>query len=109
MRVFKINDMVKGWFVGAFEPTIINTSEVEVAVKYYKKGDYEERHHHRVATELTVVVVGSIQMNGQVFVSGDIIVVEPFESTDFLALEDSINTVVKLPCAQSDKFIGDFK
>ena len=29
MKIFKLNDMKDGWFVGNFEPTAFNTSEFE--------------------------------------------------------------------------------
>ena len=53
-----LDEMVRGWFVGDFEPTAYRTSEVEVAIKHYVAGDAEERHVHKVATELTAVVSG---------------------------------------------------
>ena len=48
MKVAKLDDMIKGWFVGNFEPTLLKTNDVEVAVKRYKKGDYEDRHYHKI-------------------------------------------------------------
>ena len=39
MKIKYLDDMTKGWFVGNFEPTVLNTEDVEVAVKKYKKGD----------------------------------------------------------------------
>jgi len=108
MKVLKLDDMTKGWFVGDFEPTLIKTQDVEVAVKTYKKGDTEERHYHKIATEITVVVSGKVKMNDIEYSAGDIIVMEPCESTDFEALEDSVNTVVKLPGAVDDKYFGEF-
>lgn len=105
MRVFSLDDMTKGWFVGDFSPSIIKTDDVEVAVKRYKKDDYEEAHFHKIATELTVVVLGRVKMFDKIFTEGDIIVVEPGDSTDFLALEDTICTVVKYPGAKNDKYL----
>lgn len=102
----KLQDMVKGWFVGNFEPTLHKTNAVEVAVKHYKKGDSEEMHYHKLATEITVVVSGSVQMNGSIYTAGDIIVMAPYEATDFIALEDSVNAVVKIPGANHDKYLG---
>ncbi|WP_421856327.1 hypothetical protein [Marinomonas sp.] len=106
MKVSKLESMFKGWFVGNFEPTLIKTNDVEVAVKEYKKGDFEESHYHKVATEITVIMSGRVMMNGIEYTKGDIVVIEPNESTDFFALEDSINTVVKFPGANNDKYIG---
>jgi len=106
MNVYKLDDMSKGWFVGNFEPTLLKTNDVEVAVKEYKAGDYDERHYHKIATEITVVVSGRIRMNDIEYNKGDIIMMNPNESTDFLALEDSICTVVKYPGANNDKYTG---
>ncbi|ADD69441.1 conserved hypothetical protein [Denitrovibrio acetiphilus DSM 12809] len=105
MKISKLDDMFKGWFVGNFDPTLLKTNDVEVAVKSYKKGDYEEAHFHKIATEITVIVSGKVKMNGQTYVAGDIIVIEPNESTDFEALEESVNVVVKHPGANDDKYL----
>ena len=47
MKTAKLENMLKGWFIGNFEPTLLRTNDVEVAVKEYKKGDYEELHYHK--------------------------------------------------------------
>ncbi|MBT5491118.1 hypothetical protein HOK00_02105 [bacterium] len=107
MKVAKLEDMVKGWFVGNFDPTLLKTNDVEIAVKEYKKGDYEEKHYHKIATEITVIVSGRVKMNDVEYKKGDIIVTEPFEATDFEALEDTVNTVVKYPGANNDKYLGE--
>ena len=109
MQVLKLDDMVKGWFVGNFEPSLIKTNDVEVAVKSYKKGDCEDTHYHKIATEITVIVSGSVKMNNIVYNKGDIIIIEPNESTDFEALEDTVCTVVKYPGASNDKYLGEAK
>ena len=63
MELHNIDQFTKGWFVGAFKPTLIDTNDVEVAIKYYRAGDAEARHHHRIATEITAVISGKIRMN----------------------------------------------
>ena len=107
MRTARLDDITKGWFVGNFTPTLFNTNDVEVAVKEYKKGQKESRHHHKIATEITVVISGKIRMNDIVYSKGDIIVMYPSEATDFEALEDTINAVVKIPGANNDKYLGE--
>lgn len=107
MKTARLNDMVNGWFVGAFEPTLYRTNDCEVAVKRYKKGDHEKKHYHKAATEITVVVQGRMRMFGNEYEAGDIVVVEPFEATDFTALEDVVNVVVKIPGANNDKYISE--
>lgn len=105
MKSFKIEDMVKGWFVGDFEPTAYRTSAAEVAVKHYRAGDTEPAHHHKIATELTIVISGVVKMAGKKWSVGDIVVMEPGERTNFEALTDAINVVVKLPSVHSDKYV----
>jgi len=103
----RLDEMTKGWFIGDFEPALIRTNEVEIAVKEYKKGDYEDRHYHKLSTEITVIVIGKVKMNGIEYNKGDIIIVEPNQSTDFIVLEDTITTVVKYPGVKNDKYIGE--
>jgi len=107
MKRYRIGDMKKGWFIGQFEPTVLKTSDFEIAVKKYKAGESEKRHHHKIAKEITVVVSGQVEMCNQTFSSGDIIVLDPGESTSFKAITDVVNVVVKVPSATSDKFLDD--
>ena len=105
MKTAKLEDMIKGWFIGNFEPTLLRTNDVEVAVKSYNQGDYEEKHYHKIATEITVIVSGKVKMNGIEYSKGDIVVMEPNEATDFECLENGTqNVVVKLPGANDDKY-----
>lgn len=107
MKNFKHEDMVKGWFVGNFNPTAYATENCEVAVKHYKAGDKEGEHYHKIATEITMILSGRVIMAGKEWGPGDIIVLEPGEITDFEALTDSINVVVKTPGATNDKYLVD--
>ncbi len=108
MKIARLEDMVKGWFIGNFEPTLLCTNDVEVAVKSYKKGDYEEKHYHKIATEFTVITRGRVKMNDIEYSEGDIIVMEPNEATDFECLEDGTqNVVVKIPGANNDKYLSN--
>ncbi|MCK7510366.1 MAG: hypothetical protein MZV70_44165 [Desulfobacterales bacterium] len=50
--------MTRGWFIGDFSPTALETEAVEVAVKYYNAGTCEERHFHKIATEVTWILQG---------------------------------------------------
>lgn len=108
MKVFKEKDMFKGWFVGDFNPTCLNDKNCEVAVKRYKSGDYEEFHHHRVASEITMIISGKVVMNGVIYTAGDIILIEPKEGTDFKVVEDAVNVVVKIPSVNGDKYLGRY-
>lgn len=109
MKTARLEDMIKGWFVGNFQPTLYKTNDVEVAVKDYRAGDHEGSHYHKIATELTVIINGRVCMNGVEYTEGDIIIMEPGDVTDFEALTDAVNVVVKIPGANNDKYILEDK
>ena len=105
MKVDNLENMIGGWFVGAFSPSVFSTDTCEVAVKTYKEGAYEQAHFHKIATEITVIIEGKVRMLDRTFSKGDIIILNPGEVTDFTALTDAVNVVVKLPGALNDKYI----
>ena len=104
MRLLELDQMVRGWFVGPFEPTALHTRDAEVAVKSYRPGESEARHVHRVATEVTVVVSGTVRMDGRELGPGAIVVLEPGEPTDFTALTEATVVAVKTPAVEGDKY-----
>ena len=104
MKSFRLENMTKGWFVGEFLPSALQTNACEVAVKHYNAGEHEGTHYHKIATEVTLVLSGRVMMLGQEWAAGDIIVIEPGTATDFKALTDAINVVVKLPGILNDKY-----
>lgn len=107
MRRERLEQMVRGWFVGNFAPTALQTPAAEVGVKRYAAGEVEPRHHHRIATEVTLILLGQVEMNGQTYTTGDILVLEPGEATDFRAVTEATTVVVKVPSVPADKYLGE--
>jgi hypothetical protein len=101
---FRLENMVKGWFIGSFKPNVLQTDACEVAVKRYQKGEYEKSHLHKQATEITVIIEGVVSMCGREWRAGDILKIFPGEATDFLAITDAVTVVVKCPGVINDKF-----
>jgi anti-sigma factor ChrR (cupin superfamily) len=103
-----IKDFIGGWFVGSFEKSLIPGADFEVCVKYYKEGDHEASHMHKIANEYTVIVKGRVMMNGVVYEEHDVIVTEKNTSTDFTVLSnEAITCVVKYPGALNDKYVDE--
>ena len=108
MELFKLADLKGGWFAGQFDPTLYRTGAFEVAVKQYKKNDYEKKHYHKIATEFTVISYGKVEMNNVKYETGDIIRIDPGEATDFRVLSDvAITTVLKVPSISNDKYVSE--
>lgn len=105
IKVNKLKDMHKGWFIGNFEPTVFQTEAFEVAVKHYKAGDSEPAHFHKGAREFTVIVSGKVQVNDVNYEAGDILTIQPNTEATFKALTDVVTTVVKVPGVKNDKFL----
>jgi mannose-6-phosphate isomerase-like protein (cupin superfamily) len=105
METSKLSDYKGGWFIGDFFPSILYTKDFEVAIKHYNVGQSESSHHHKVATEITVIVKGSALMNGNLKNEGDVVFIEKGESTDFIPLTDTITCVIKMPSVIGDKYI----
>ena len=107
MKIGSLTDFTKGWFIGDFEPNVLQTNNFEIAIKRYNAGDYESAHYHKISTEYTIIVEGEAEMNGVKYVKDDIILIEPNTVTDFRALTDIITTVVKVPSSQDDKYLQE--
>ncbi|MEJ7559233.1 MAG: hypothetical protein WKF66_13065 [Pedobacter sp.] len=104
LEKYRLEEMTRGWFVGNFTPTLFSTNDVEVAVITYKAGDVDKFHYHKIATEITVILNGTVRMSGETFGHGDIVTIRPGIATDFVALTDVTTVVVKLPGANNDKY-----
>ena len=107
MKKYKLSDFTRGWFVGDFFPSIIKTQDVEVAIQKFKAGDEEAEHCHKVATEITVIVTGRIELSGVEYQAGDVIETMPGEFAKFRAIEDTTTVVVKHPGALNDKYLKE--
>lgn len=102
---FRIEDMKRGWFIGNFEPTAYNTKNFEVGLGTHKKGDRWHKHFHKIATEITLILKGKVQVNDKIFIKGDIFIINPDEVVDPLFLEDTEYIVVKTISDPTDKYI----
>ena len=104
MQIFRLEDMIRGWYIGNFTPAVYKTEMCEVAVKKYQAGDRECRHIHKCADEVTLVLSGSIQMNDHILYDGDIIVIYKNMPCIFKAITDSITVVFKSSSIKGDKY-----
>lgn len=105
MQINRIEEYVNGWFLGNFSPAILRSAEYEIAVKWFKAGDSEPLHKQLIATEITVVVDGEINLGGKIFIKGDVITIPPGESAAFESITDSSLVCIKTPSLPNDKVI----
>ena len=63
MQKFNFDKMYRGWFIGDFEPTAYKTKNFEVGFLHHKKGDIWQKHYHKIAREITLVVEGKVKVS----------------------------------------------
>lgn len=100
-----VSEFTKGWFIGNFEPSLLKTTDFEVAIKEYKAGTVEDEHFHKEAIEFTIVLDGTITMNGVEHNRNDICLIEKNETNIFESITDSRLLVIKTPSVNGDKYI----
>lgn len=100
-----IKNYSRGWFIGDFEPSIIRTKEFEVGILTHKKGEYWPKHHHKIATEINVLLEGSMSINDIQINVGDIFVIEPNENSSPIFYADCTVLCIKTPSVIGDKYI----
>jgi quercetin dioxygenase-like cupin family protein len=105
MKKYRLENFTRGWLVGDFSPSLIQTKDFEFMVRHYTKGETEDIHVHKKADEITVVVSGHFKMNGEELKSGDVVHLQPGESAGFECLEDGATAVVKTPSVIGDKYL----
>lgn len=97
MKLHRIENMNRGWFVGNFEPSAFKTDKFEVSYKFHSKGEFWDIHYHTDVTEINLVLSGEMKIQGTKLVKGDIFILEPYEIADPEFIEDTEIICVKTP------------
>jgi len=105
VKIYRIDEMEGGWFVGAFEPSAFLTYNFELAYKEHQRGEPWPRHVHHEAVEINLLIHGLMVANDRLIHPGDIFVVEQGEAVKPLFLEDCALIVAKTPSIPGDKEI----
>jgi quercetin dioxygenase-like cupin family protein len=105
MKIYKIDDMTRGWFIGDFEPSVLRTKDFEVGVLTHNKGEDWPAHYHEFSTEYNLLLKGKMTIQKQELNEGDIFIIEKNEIANPIFLEDCKILVVKTPSVIGDKII----
>lgn len=104
MHLFKLDAMKEGWFIGDFEPSVMQTKDFAVGWKTFEKGQNVEPYFHVLAPEANVIVRGRLLANDEELTVGDIFLVHPKEVCKLEFLEDTDLVVVKWPSVPGDEY-----
>jgi hypothetical protein len=103
MKKYHIDQFFKGWFVGNFEPAILKEN-FEVGVITHTKGEFHQDHFHKEATEINLVLFGSVKINGEIFNENEIFVLSPYEVSQAEFITDVKILVVRDKSNPQDKY-----
>ena len=104
MKVLNINDFKAGWFIGNFEPTILKTSDFEIALKVHKHDEKIQPHRHNHTVEYNLLTDGKMEVNGMKIEEGDIFILEKAEICNVKILSKIAKVVcIKVPSNPKDK------
>ena len=104
MQIKQLADYHKGWFLGNFEPSLLKTESFEASIMRFKKDEYVAPHTHRIATEYNVLIEGKMSIQNTIINRNEIFILEPYEITDPIYLEDCTLLVIKVPSVPGDKY-----
>lgn len=107
MKIYNLSEFVRGWFLGAFEPSVLKTKDFEVGILTHTKGEYWPRHTHNQADEINVLLSGEMIVNGLTIYPNDIFVIEKGEAAKPEFLTDCRILVIKVPSVPGDKHIHE--
>jgi hypothetical protein len=106
MKIAKLSEFTNGWFLGNFDPSLFKSQDFEICVKNFKKGEVEMAHFQRIATEVTVVLSGTVRMGEHILHVDDILTIFADEICDFEAITDCKVLGVKFPSLPNDKVLA---
>lgn len=105
MKMQRIEDTDRGWFVGNFPKAAFMTDACEVSYRIHPKGEDWGLHYQEKITEINLLIRGEMIMHNKKIVPGDIFIVYPFEIADPTFLTDCEIICVKVPGIQNDKVV----
>lgn len=105
MKVYDPASMVRGYFIGDFEPTAYRTKAFEVSLMVHKQGEFWDAHYHTQSDEINYLMEGEMMINDQYLKAPTIFVIEKGEVADPRFLTDCKLIVVKTPSVPGDKVI----
>lgn len=104
MIISNLNDYTRGWIIGNFQPSVLQTQNFEVGIMYHPKGQKNTPHYHAKVTEYNILISGSMIIQNTIIKANTVFILEPYEIADPEFLEDCIVVCVKTPSIPDDKY-----
>jgi len=100
-----IDEYVRGWLIGDFEPSIKRTTDYEIGVLTHKQGEKWPFHYHKESREINILLSGEMIINNQSIKRNTLFIFEKGMISCPLFLTDCIVLCIKVPSLPGDKWI----
>lgn len=104
-RIWNVYEFTRGWFLGNFSPSILDTSDFEIGILSHTKGETWPFHYHQEADEYNVLLQGKMLLNNHLLESNTQFVLYKNEIACPFFLEDCRVLCIKSPSRPKDKHI----
>ena len=104
MKIKKLDDFWRGWFIGDFAPSVKTTADFEIGILTHQQGEIWTKHYHKIATEYNFLIEGSMTIQGKEIKPNDLFILEPGEIADPVFHQDCKIVCVKTPSVIGDKY-----
>lgn len=103
-RQYDLNQYVRGWFIGNFEPSLIKTAQLEIGLLTHNKNEKWDFHYHTEADEVNFLLEGRMLLNEQVIEKGMQFIIYKNQIACPVFLEDCKVLCIKTPSVPTDKY-----
>ena len=105
MKLFDVDNLIGGWFCGAFKETAYHTTACEVSYKTHPANEPWPAHYHVLADEINYLISGEVEINGVELKAPVVFVIYKGETVRPKFITDVAMVVVKIPGVLNDKYI----
>lgn len=100
-----IDEYIRGWMIGNFEPAIKKEQSFEIGLLQHKKMEKWDFHYHKESTEINILIEGKMIINNIEINSGNIFIINKNIIACPIFLEDCKIICIKIPSVPRDKYI----
>jgi dTDP-glucose pyrophosphorylase/mannose-6-phosphate isomerase-like protein (cupin superfamily) len=104
-KSININEYVRGWLIGDFEPCIKKTTNYEIGVLRHKQGEKWDFHYHKDVREINILLSGEMVINNVSVKKDTIFIFEKGMISCPLFFTDCVVLCIKVPSVPGDKLI----
>lgn len=102
-HTWNITDFIRGWIIGNFIPSIIETDAFELGILKHKKDEKWPFHYHSYMTEINLLLDGEMILNNKKIIKNELFIIDKNQIACPFFLTDVTVLCIKTPSVKNDK------